>query len=72
MNEDRFINNGEDIYVHTRNGMETGLYITKHPPYSLSGYRKTSTTYSVRNLERKLGEVSTFQEAKKLAIIHAQ
>ena len=72
MSKDRFINNGEDIYVHYRDGKETGVYITKHTPYSLSGYRKTDTTYSVRNLEHKFGEVRSFQKAKELALIHAQ
>lgn len=71
MNKDCFINNGEDIYVHFRDGKETGVFITKRSPYSLAGYRKTDTTYQVSNLKRVFGEVKSFQEAKKLAIIHA-
>lgn len=69
--KDRFINNGEDIYSHYQDGKATGIYITKIPPYSLGGYRKTDTTYSVRNLKRGFGEVKSFRKAKVLAIAHA-
>lgn len=72
MSKDRFVNNGEDIYIHYRADKETGLYIIKHYPYAIGGCRKKHTTYSVRNLKRKLGEVESFRKAKELAIACSQ
>lgn len=72
MNKDCFINNGEDIYVHYKNGKETGLYIIKHRPYAINKHCKKHTTYSVRNLTHKFEEVKSFQKAKELATIYAQ
>jgi hypothetical protein len=72
MNKDSFTNNGEDIYVHRRNGTETGIYITKVSPYSIGNYRKTNTSYIVQTLRRKYAEVSNLTIAKRLAIKHAQ
>ena len=58
-------NNGEDIWVETKRGKETGYTITKIPPYSIGEFTQNDTKYKMNSRNKYLGSTPTLREAKQ-------